>query len=150
MGVTASVSIVKTKHKPIKTNQNITYNYKAVLSRPQYELPTRENKDEESADAPDDADDSAHVGDVHGNEEGDRDPDHGESHPAAALKGLGDDAPAVPSEAHHQVQDDRPDPRTDTASTATSPTDPLSPAASSSPPQKKNYWINGDDGDAKQ
>lgn len=80
-------------------------------------LHTRENKDEEGTNPSDDADDFAHVGNIHGDEKGDGDPDHGENDSAATLKSLGDDSSAIPLEAHHQVQDDGSDPRTDTKST---------------------------------
>lgn len=81
-----------------------------------HRLHTRENEDEEGTDPSDDTDDFAHVGNVHGDEESHSDPDHGESDSAATLKGLGDDSSAIPLEAHHQVQDDRSDPRRDTGS----------------------------------
>lgn len=71
-----------------------------------HQLHTRENKDEEGADPSDDIDDFAHVGNVHGDEKSDSDPDHSENDSATALKRLSDDSSAIPSEAHHQVQDD--------------------------------------------
>lgn len=77
-----------------------------------HRLHTRENKNEEGTDPSDDADDFAHVGNVHGDEERDSDPDHSENDSASTLKSLGDDSCAVPLEAHHQVQDDGSDPWT--------------------------------------
>lgn len=71
-----------------------------------HKLHTRENKDEEGADPSDDTDDFAHVGNIHGNEKSDSDPDHSENGSATTLKGLGDDSSAIPLETHHQVQDD--------------------------------------------
>lgn len=94
------------------------YTYKAVfILSIIHKLHTRENKDEEGTDPSDDTDDFTHVGNIHGDEKSDGDPDHGENDSATTLKSLGDDSPAIPPEAHHQVQDDRPDPRTHTKST---------------------------------
>lgn len=70
-----------------------------------HKLPTRKNKDEEGADPSDDTDDLAHVGDVHGDEKSDSDPDHSENDSAATLKRFGDHSSAIPLEAQHQVQD---------------------------------------------
>lgn len=114
-----------------------------------HKLHTRENKDEEGTDPSDDTDDFTHVGNIHGNEKSDRDPDHSENDSATTLKSLGDDSSAIPLEAHHQVQDDWSDPCMDTKSIPEPPT-----AANQLwcvlPPQKKNNWIYGDDRNAKK
>lgn len=100
----------------LKNKTSVNIKSPSFVADATHRPPTGENEDEEGADPSDDADDLAHVGDVHGDEEGDGDPDDGEDDPAAALKRPGDDAPAVPLEAHHQVQDDRSGPRTRTQS----------------------------------
>lgn len=83
------------------------YTYKAVfILSIIHKLHTRENKDEEGTDPSDDTDDFTHVGNVHGDEKSDSDPDHSENDSATTLESLGDDSSAVPLEAHHQVQDD--------------------------------------------
>lgn len=94
------------------------YTFKAVfILSIIHKLHTRENKDEEGTDPSDDTDDFTHVGNIHGDEKSDSDPDHSENDSATTLKTLGDDSSAIPLEAHHQVQDDRSDPCTHTKST---------------------------------
>lgn len=75
-----------------------------------YMFPTRKDKDEEGTDSSYDTDDLTHVGDEHGDEQGDGDPYYSQNHSAAVLKRVCHHAPFTPPHTQHQVQDHWPVP----------------------------------------
>lgn len=107
-------------------------------------LHTRKNKNEKGADSSDDTDDLTHVGDKHGDDKSDGDPDHSENDSAATLKWMSDDPPTTSLNTQRQVQDDRSDRESDNLLKRTLTQHKTNQLWRRLPSQKKNNRIDSD------
>lgn len=114
---TGSDCMANIKHSPVPNTQNTSggVNGRQHALWQEYESATGavtgEDEDEKGADASDDADDFADVGDKDGDEQRHGDPQDGQRVAAAALKGQRGHAVTPPPPAQQRVLDHRPDGR---------------------------------------